>query len=181
VTVNDTQPPAITCPASITTATPQNVCGGTCAVTNFTTTASDNCPGVTVACTPPSGSCFARGTTTVTCTATDASSNTATCSFSVTVFDMCLQDDGDPSSKLVFNSATGEYRYCCGGTVYTGTGTVSNMGCITTLNVTAGTNRVTARVDKTQFKGTASLQSPPGTMRCIITDRNTTNNVCVCQ
>src|SRR4029079_13766420 len=52
----------------------------------FTTpTASDNCPGATVACVPSSGSTFAPGTTTVPCTATDASTNTGTCSFSVSV------------------------------------------------------------------------------------------------
>jgi hypothetical protein len=96
------------------------------------------------------------------------------------VFDVCLEDDAVPSSKLVFNSVTGQYRYCCGGTLFTGTGTVSTTGCIVTLNVTAGTTRVTARLDKTQFKGSASLQSPPGTMRCVITDRNTKNNVCIC-
>ncbi len=80
VTVNDTQPPAITCPANIFLGTT-----GTSAVASFTTTASDNCPGVTIACVPPSGSSFNVGVTTVTCTATDASSNTATCSFQVTV------------------------------------------------------------------------------------------------
>jgi len=47
--------------------------------------ASDNCPGVTFACSPASGSTFPVGTTTVTCTATDTSNNTAQCSFTVTV------------------------------------------------------------------------------------------------
>jgi lysophospholipase L1-like esterase len=40
---------------------------------------------VTVACTPPSGSTFPLGSTNVTCTATDASSATASCTFPVTV------------------------------------------------------------------------------------------------
>ena len=47
--------------------------------------ASDNCSGVTVTCNPPSGSVFAAGTTTVNCTARDASGNTTSCSFTVTV------------------------------------------------------------------------------------------------
>jgi hypothetical protein len=47
--------------------------------------ASDNCPGVIVICAPPSGSTFAIGTTTVFCTATDASANAATCSFTLHV------------------------------------------------------------------------------------------------
>src|SRR5262249_32816521 len=42
VTVNDTQAPTITCPANITKNTDPNLCS---AVTTFTVTASDNCPG----------------------------------------------------------------------------------------------------------------------------------------
>ena len=79
VTVNDTTKPTITCPANITIA---NACS-----TNvvFAPTVSDNCPGVTYSCTPASGTAFAHGTNTVTCTATDTSSNTASCSFEVIV------------------------------------------------------------------------------------------------
>lgn len=84
VTVNDTQPPTITCPANVVQGNDANQCG---AVVSFVTTASDNCPGVTVACVPASGSFFPMGTTTVACTATDVASNTATCSFTVTVND----------------------------------------------------------------------------------------------
>ncbi|MBI3949178.1 MAG: HYR domain-containing protein [Acidobacteria bacterium] len=84
VTVNDTEAPTVTCPANITDTTDPGQC---CAVETFTATATDNCPGVTVSCSPASGTCFAVGTTTVTCTATDASGNTATCSFTVTVTD----------------------------------------------------------------------------------------------
>ena len=46
---------------------------------------SDNCPGATVACSPPSRSTFPIGQTTVLCTGTDTSGYTATCSFKVTV------------------------------------------------------------------------------------------------
>jgi hypothetical protein len=85
VTVNDSQPPTITCPANIVASNDPNQCG---AVVNYTApTASDNCPGVTVSCLPASGSFFPKGATTVTCTATDAASNTATCSFTITVND----------------------------------------------------------------------------------------------
>jgi hypothetical protein len=55
------------------------------ATVTYNVTASDNCPGVTTVCAPPSGSVFPLGTTTVTCIATDTSGNTATCSFTVTV------------------------------------------------------------------------------------------------
>src|SRR5439155_25984278 len=77
--------PPLTCPANITRSTDPGQCS---AVVNYTTpSASDNCPGVTVGCTPASGSTFPKGTTTVTCTATDASSNTSSCTFTVTVND----------------------------------------------------------------------------------------------
>jgi len=116
----------------------------------------------------------------VTCTATDAAGNTASCSFSVTVFDVCMQDDSNPNTDLLFNSQTGEYRFCCGGTTYTGTGTVIVKGCIITLSHNDISRRVIASVDKTQFRGTASLQSPPGSLICTITDRDIRNNSCNC-
>jgi hypothetical protein len=88
VTVNDTQPPQTpTCPANITTPNDPNQCGK---VVSYTSpSAGDNCPGTTVTCSPPSGSFFSLGTTTVTCTASDPSANSpdATCGFTVTVQD----------------------------------------------------------------------------------------------
>lgn len=81
-TVNDTQPPTTVCPANITTA----ATAATGAVITFAApTASDNCPGFTTICAPASGSTFPIGTTTDTCTTTDASANTASCSFTGTV------------------------------------------------------------------------------------------------
>ncbi|MBK7233184.1 MAG: HYR domain-containing protein [Saprospiraceae bacterium] len=52
-------------------------------------TASDNCPGVTLAVDPvnANGSFFPVGSTLVTYTATDAGGRTAVCSFTVTVTD----------------------------------------------------------------------------------------------
>ncbi len=48
--------------------------------------ASSTCGVITnIVCTPPSGSAFPIGTTTVTCTAYDSLGNTATCTFTVTV------------------------------------------------------------------------------------------------
>jgi hypothetical protein len=84
VTVNDTQPPTISCPANISVGNAPGTCSAT---VSFTVGASDNCPGVTVVATPASGSSFPVGTTTVNATATDASGNTAMCSFTVTVTD----------------------------------------------------------------------------------------------
>jgi len=80
VTINDTQPPSITCPPN------QSVSSSVPAAVNYPApTATDNCPGVTSSCSPPSGSVFALGTTPVNCTANDASGNTTGCVFTVTV------------------------------------------------------------------------------------------------
>jgi HYR domain-containing protein len=180
VTVVDTQPPTITCPANITVVTNQDCAaagGGACQVVTFPPpTATDNCPGVTTACVPPSGTCLPPGVTTVTCTATDASGNTATCSFTVTVFDVAVQDDSDPSIVLLWNSVTGEYRFCCRGTTFTGVGKATIQGCVFTLQHNPADRRVLGRVDKAVHAGSASIQAPAGTIRCTITDRNTLND-----
>ena len=181
VTVNDTQPPVITCPPNQTAVTP--VATDPCTVVNFTTTASDNCPGVVVVCNPPSGSCFPVGVTTVTCTATDASGNTATCSFTISVFNGRLQDDSEGCNNTVlFNTITGDYRWCCHGTIFTGLGKVTIAGDTITIIHNAVDRRVLIRLSAGSFPpaGTASLQSPAGTIRCVITDRDTRNDTCVC-
>jgi hypothetical protein len=81
VTVQDTTPPTITCPASITV--PATGVGG--AVVTFDVTAADNCPGVNLSSSPASGTLFPIGMTVVTSTATDAAGNVSTCGFTVTV------------------------------------------------------------------------------------------------
>ncbi len=83
VTVKDTQAPSITCSSNIVA---NAAAGQTSLVVNFPApAATDNCPGVTASCTPPSGSTFPLGNTTVTCVATDAAGNSNTCAFAITV------------------------------------------------------------------------------------------------
>src|SRR5262249_5527275 len=84
VIVQDKEPPQITCPAPIVQATDPGQCS---ALVQFTVGATDNCPGVTVACLPPSGTVFGKGTTVVSCKATDGAGNTSTCTFPVTIQD----------------------------------------------------------------------------------------------
>jgi subtilisin-like proprotein convertase family protein len=182
VTVNDTSPPLITCPTSVTGTTGAQTCPPpTSGIVNFPPPAtSDNCPGVSTACVPPSGSSFPIGTTTVTCTATDASGNTATCSFPVTNFNGCLQDDSSSSKVVLFNTATGDYVFCCGGTSVTGKGTVTSQGCVFTIQQTVGDRRVLIKIDYATKKGNASLQMPVGITKCTITDKLITNNTCNC-
>jgi len=181
VTVNDTQPPTITCPCNLTAVTPKP--GDTCTVVTFAPTVSDNCPGVTFVCTPPSGSCFPVGVTTVTCTATDASGNTATCSFTISVFDGRLQDDFEACNDTVlFNTITGDYRWCCHGTIFTGRGKITRAGDTIRLEHIAADRRVRIDLSAGSFppSGNAALQSPPGTIRCVLQDHDIRDDTCVC-
>jgi subtilisin-like proprotein convertase family protein len=177
--LSDTEPPTITCPANVTAVgTPGSP---TVVVTFPDPVFSDNCPGVTAACVPPSGSTVPVGTTTITCTATDAAGNTATCSFTVSAFDGRLQDNSAGCAKtVVFDTSSGTYSFCCGGQVFTGTAKVTKKGLTFTLEHNAGDRRVLIKLDAATGKGTATLQSPPGTLLCTITDTNIGNNTCSC-
>jgi hypothetical protein len=84
VTVVDTQPPTVTAPANQDKPTAPGLPGATA---TYSPGASDNAPGVRVACSPPSGSFFPIGTNVVTCTSTDVAGNTATASFQVKISD----------------------------------------------------------------------------------------------
>jgi hypothetical protein len=80
VKVQDTTKPVLTLPADITKTSSAPL------AVSYTVTATDTVdPSPTVSCAPASGSTFPLGTTPVNCTATDASGNTATGSFNVTV------------------------------------------------------------------------------------------------
>jgi hypothetical protein len=180
VTVNDTQPPSITCPANVVAI---GAPGSTSVVVNYPPpTASDNCPGVTASCTPPSGSTFPVGTTTVTCTATDAAGNTAICSFTVSVFDVILQDDSNPTIQLIFNSSTGQYIFCCLGTSFTGTGKIKKVGSTITLEHNSTDRRVRGSVSGAANppRGNGSIQFNAGSIACTIADRDIRNNTPNC-
>jgi uncharacterized repeat protein (TIGR01451 family) len=88
VTVNDEEPPAISCPADITVGNDAGQCGAV--VTYTAPVGTDNCAGANTVQTAglPSGSQFPVGTTTNTFEVTDASGNKTSCSFTVTVNDV---------------------------------------------------------------------------------------------
>ncbi|XP_038075562.1 uncharacterized protein LOC119743234 isoform X2 [Patiria miniata] len=97
VTVEDMEPPAITCPSAaiVTDTDPQR----SVANVTYVTTAADNSGEWTVSCTPASATNFQVGVQNVMCIATDPSDNTETCSFAVLVsdnedpvFDTCPSD-----------------------------------------------------------------------------------------
>jgi hypothetical protein len=73
---------------------------------------------------------------------------------------------------------SGQYSFRCGATTYTGKGTVQKSGNIVALTDYASDRRVVARVDLATKTASASLQSPPGVVKCSISDRNITNNAC---
>lgn len=179
VTVNDVEAPVIACPDDLIISA--RWLGSSSVTINYPLPqASDNCAGVSVVCSPPSGSAFPLGATTVSCIATDAAGNTASCSFTVTAFDVCLQDDGNPARSLLINSQTGDYRFCCGEEVYTGRGTARRQGNTLTLTHNTSERRMQATVDGGVKRATASLQSPIGIIRCTITDRNFNDSACSC-
>jgi hypothetical protein len=104
VTVRDTVPPTIQCPPNITQANDPGQCS---AVVLFQVTASDICDGsLTPVCNPPSGSVFPKGTTTVSCSVSDAAGNSSSCTFTVTVEDreaprIACRQAPNPSSKKI--------------------------------------------------------------------------------
>src|SRR5205823_16732 len=94
------------CPANIVKSTDAGQCT---AVASFTTpTASDNCTSASVVCLPASGTAFAKGTTVVTCTATDGSGNTNACTFSVTVNESEAPVVGACPANIVKNIDAGQ-------------------------------------------------------------------------
>ncbi|GIV33512.1 MAG: hypothetical protein KatS3mg031_1047 [Chitinophagales bacterium] len=109
VTVNDNELPVFTsCPSNITTNTGPGACQ---AIVNYIISASDNCPGLNTVLISgfASGSAFPGATTTtVTYRATDASGNSTTCSFNVTVV-----DDDPPVITCPSNIVTGNATNAC--------------------------------------------------------------------
>ncbi|HKQ06687.1 MAG TPA: HYR domain-containing protein [Blastocatellia bacterium] len=181
VTIKDDDAPLIICPANLTAVAPSQCPDATSTVVNFPPpTATDNCAGVTTTCTPPSGSMFSVGTTSVSCTAMDAAGNMASCGFAVTVWSGCLQDESSPANVVLFNSQTGDYQFCCNGVVIaTGTGTATVRGCTVSISHTKQNRKVQLTADLAVKRGTATVIIANQTT-CQIIDKNTANNNCLC-
>ena len=138
--IPDITPPVLTLPANITTVATST----SGAVVNYTASASDDGSGVaTASFLPASGSTFPIGTTTVNASATDRSGNTATGSFTVTVWTPAeawrqtmfgttantgnAADNADPN----FNGIKNLLEYALGGDPVgntTGTGILPQLG-----------------------------------------------------
>jgi hypothetical protein len=177
----DTEPPVIICPANIVTNIPY---GQSSSIIHYPSPAvTDNRTGATFSCSPASGSTFARGTTPVTCTATDTSGNQSSCGFTITIYDVSLQDDA-LGHTLLFNSITGDYIfYKCGpgGFTLSGRGTITRQGCLVKLG---GDPKVSATLDSCPInpanRGSATIKPNPIGGWIYITDSNTTNNTPPC-
>ncbi len=173
VTVEDNQPPVISCIANIVK------CGSQ--VVNFSLpTASDNCSAiVTQTGGPVSGSVFTVGTTEITFTATDPAGNTATCTANVfinpipTVNPVANQTYcvGDVVPTIVLSSSVA-------GSVFTwsrtsesiGLGTTSGTGDIPTFTATnSGNTPLTATFDVYASFTSKGLTCPGPTIQFTIT------------
>ena len=85
VTLQDTTAPTLQCPPADLVVEATSPAG---AVVSYGVTATDNCTKYPVlVSSPPSGGTFSIGTNLVTCSATDAAGNVATCSFKIIVRD----------------------------------------------------------------------------------------------
>ncbi|CAE7207048.1 unnamed protein product [Symbiodinium sp. CCMP2592] len=96
VKVDDYQDPLVVVSDTVLSTT-----SGQCVIPQNAVTVSDNCPGVTWSCEPPSCSCAYVGQNTVDCTAIDAAGNAASASLYVTV-----EDNEDPDFDAVPNDVT---------------------------------------------------------------------------
>ncbi|GAB3729089.1 hypothetical protein GCM10027594_11180 [Hymenobacter agri] len=101
VTVTDATPPTITAPAAVTVSTDAGQCSAS-GVALGTAVAADNCSATVTNDAPAT---FAKGSTTVTWTATDASGNTATATQTVTVNDTELPTISAPAAVAVSTDA----------------------------------------------------------------------------
>lgn len=159
VTVNDVTLPSITCPANIVKNNDPGLCG---AVTTYATpAASDNCslaagsPSLTSG--QLSGSLFPVGVTTNVWQAKDASNNTRTCSFTVTVNDNEKPTISCPDDILRGN----DYGFCSANLPYLGSPTFHDNCFVNTVsnnspvNFPVGSTTVTWTV-KDNYNNTAS-------------------------
>ena len=78
--------------------------------------------------------------------------------------------------RILINTSTGDYRFCCNGVTYTGRGKIAKQGNTYSMEHNPIDRRVRASITGSAHSGTASLQSPGGTPKCNITDSDTTNN-----
>ena len=95
-------------------------------------------------------------------------------------FDTCITDDSG-GAALRFNSGNGDYMFCAGGKTFTGSGSVTKLGKVITLQHNAADRRLAARVNTGTRTGSGMIQSPVGKTVASISDRNTADSTCQCR
>jgi hypothetical protein len=145
----DTTPPHITVPAPISRVA-TNTTGE---IVTYSASAIDDFDGpVAVSCTPASGSTFSLGTTTVTCTAQDATGNRATTTFTVTVavsWSSFMQPINSDGSSIFKQGNTVPVKFQLTGA----SAGIANLGA--TIRVQKILNNVTGSVLETISSGAA--------------------------
>ncbi|MFC2110852.1 HYR domain-containing protein [Bacteroidota bacterium] len=167
ITVTDSELPVVTCPANIAVNNDVGVCG---AVVTYTVGSSDNCPGYTLVQTAglTSGSTFPIGTTTNTFIVTDASNNSATCSF-----DVIVTDSENPTISCPANIAVNNDVGVCGAVVTYTVG--SNDNCpgftlVQTAGLTSGSTFPIGTTTNTFIVTDASNNTATCSFDVIVTD-----------
>jgi len=93
-------------------------------------------------------------------------------------FDVCLKDDGN-GDLFQFDSTTGEYKFTQDGLTLTGTGALSQQGCLLVLEDNQSGQRVKAQFNQCNNKGQAVIQIDSETKSTfVITDKDTSDNNC---
>ncbi len=177
-------PPLIAiCPSNFTvTATGPNGASVFYASTN-----AGGCSGASISCSPPSGSTFPIGTTTVSCLATDSCGQTDLCSFTVTVVEPPLLAICPPNIRVGTTTLSGATVFytsttsggCIGASVTCnppsgslfpiGTTTVSCLATDACGQTDACAFTVTVRLAATNIVSSLA-DSGPGSLRQVMTD-----------
>ncbi|WP_303685323.1 ExeM/NucH family extracellular endonuclease, partial [Nonlabens dokdonensis] len=167
ITVNDTEDPVSVCPADIIVSNDPGQCD---AMVTFSTSATDNCDGVTSTTVPASGSIFSMGTTIVTVTSTDASGNTNVCTFNVTVNDdespvvTCSEDitvSNDPGQCDAVVTFTPTATDSCSETTITSVPASGSAFPVGTTIVTVTATDVAGNIDVCTFDVTVNDTEAP--------------------
>lgn len=170
VTVNDNTAPVISgTPTTITV----NVAAGTCAqiVTWTAPTATDNCSLSSLIGSHTSGSSFPVGTTVVTYTATDASSNVSTSTFNVVVVDNINPAITGTPSNITLNASSSS----CGATA-TWTAPTASDNCAIATFTGSHTSGSTFPIGTTTVTYTATdVNSNTSTSSFTVTVNDVTN------
>ncbi len=185
----DQTPPSISCPSTQTLVLDAG-CSGTLADYTSLAIASDNCGSVTVIQSPaPGTSVSGVGTTVVTLTATDGSSNTASCSFNVNRVDQTPPSISCPSAQtLVLDASCSaslpDYTSLaiasdnCGGVIVTQSpspGTIVSGVGITVVTLTA--TDASSNTASCSFNVNRVDQTPPS-ISCPVTQILVLNSSC---